>query len=115
MAQLFSNNGSTTTVGAITDTDTTILVAGGTGELFPLINNADPDEYSMCTLEDTGGNYEIVKATGRVGDNFTVERGAEGTLARAFGSGTRFELRMTAGSLDVFIQESGDVIDGGTY
>lgn len=115
MAQLFSNNGSTTTIAGISDNDTTILVTGGTGELFPLLNNGDPDEFSMCTLEDQFGNYEIVKATGRVGDNFTVERGAEGTTPQAFSTGTRFELRMTKGSLEGFIQKVGDIIDGGTY
>jgi len=112
MAQLFTNSASTMLLGNISNVSTTILVTGGTGELFPVFSAPD---YCICTLEDQQGNFEIVKATARTGDSFTVVRGQEGTSAKAFSAGDRFELRLTAAVLSNFIQSDSGVIDGGTF
>lgn len=112
MPQLFSNGASTTLLNSISNVSTTIIVAGGTGDLFPDISGSD---YFLCTLEDNGGNYEIVKCTSRTGDSFIVQRAQELTTAKAFSAGHRFELRFTAGTVEVFLQRDGDVVDGGLY
>jgi hypothetical protein len=112
MAQLFSNSASTVLLGSISNVSTTILVTGGTGELFPDFSAPD---YCVCTLEDQSGNFEIVKATARTGDSFTVVRGQEGTLAKAFSAGDRFELRLTAALMGSFVQADSGTIDGGTF
>ena len=56
-AQLYSNNAITTTVGSITNSDTTILVSDAT--VFNAV--ASPD-YELATLDD-GVNVEIVQIT----------------------------------------------------
>lgn len=112
MAQKFGNSSSTKLVNSISDNDTLILVTNGGGELFPTL---DVDEWMMCTIEDIFGVAEIVKCTVKVGDTFTCTRAQEGTVAVAFASDSRFELRATAGTLEGFLQRDGETIDGGTY
>jgi hypothetical protein len=111
---LFSNNATSTLSQSITDTDVTIAVLGGTGSLFPTV--ASPD-FAYATLEKDTGVWEIVKITTHSAgaDNFIVERGAEGSSSVGFVTGDRFEIRMTAGSIEQFLQRDGDTIDGGTY
>ena len=115
MAQRFSNNGSTTLVAGIEANDTTIIVISGGGDSFPTINPDDDEEFAQCTIEDNFGNFEIVRANGRIGDSFAVERASEGTTALAFPTGARFELRTTRDTLLNFLQRSGETIDGGIY
>jgi hypothetical protein len=111
---LFSNNSTATIAGAISDNDTTIDVATGHGARFPVI--ASPD-FAYATIEDVSGVWEIVKITTHSGtsDTFTVTRAQEDSTAVGFADGSRFEIRMTAGSIEQFIQREDDVIDGGTY
>jgi hypothetical protein len=112
MTQLWSNNSSTLLVNNISDNDTTILVSAGTGAMFPDVSN--PDDFFIATMEDAFGNFEIVRCNTRVGDNMTCVRAHEGTTARAFSSGDRFELRITQGAMEEFLQD-GDPIDGGEF
>ncbi len=112
MPHIFGNNCSTTLSQAITNLATTIYVAAGTGEDFPDLVN---DDFMMLTLEDANGNWEIVKCTSRTGDTFIVERGQENEPAKAYDAGDRFELRLTAGAMNEFVQRQDDIVDGGTF
>jgi hypothetical protein len=93
------NNFSTTLAAAITDTQTTINVAHGLPAL------ASDDNYLLTLFEKAGAqelNWEIVKVTssGSVGGStLTVVRGQEGTTPLAWASGTKVEMRLTAGSI----------------
>lgn len=67
-------------------TDTVLQLSLGTGGFF----NFPAGDYCYITLEDRL-NHEIVRftATGTiVGDNISVQRAQDGTLARAFPAGT---------------------------
>lgn len=78
----------------ITSTATQILLSGGQGERFP---NAVPGiSWFYGTLIDEENNLEIVKCTKRSSDSLTVERGVDGTVARQYKAGDRFELRPCA-------------------
>jgi len=99
-----ANNAASTVVGAVSSTATTVTVIAGTGILFPTLSAGD---YFYATLANVAGMREIVKVTARVGDVMTVVRSQEGTLAQAFPVGSRFELRITAGSVTDLIAEVG--------
>lgn len=96
----FSNNATTTTVGLLSSTATTIVVASGMGALFPTLGASD---YFKATLQDTNNNFEIVKVTARADDTMTVVRGQDGTLAIPFPANSRFELRVLAGSTQEYL------------
>lgn len=96
----FSNNATTTTVGLLSSTATTIVVASGTGALFPTLGASD---YFKATLQDTNNNFEIVRVTARADDTMTVVRGQDGTLAIPFPANSRFELRVLAGSAQEYL------------
>lgn len=96
----FSNNATTTTVGLTSSSATTIVVASGTGALFPTLGAS---EYFKATLQDTSGNFEIVKVTARTDDTMTVVRGQDGTLAIPFPADSRFELRVLASSAQEYL------------
>ena len=100
----FSNNATTTITARISNTDTTITVATGTGALFPTLGAG---EYFKATLQDVNNNFEIVKVTARADDTMTVLRGQDGTLAVPFAANSRFELRVLATN----VQEYLDSID----
>ena len=92
----FSNNATTTISGGISNSDTTIVVATGTGTLFPTLTASD---HFYCTLE-AGTVREIVKVTARTSDTFTVVRGQEGTTAVSWADGSDIANRVTATSLN---------------
>lgn len=107
----WTNNASGTLAAGIAPGDTSITLGGGQGALFPLLSGA---QYAKCTIEDVGGNIEVVHMTSRAGDVLTVSRAQEGTVAQSFASGSRFELRVTAGALGEFVQRTDDTMSG-TY
>jgi hypothetical protein len=104
MSQLYANNASALLISDLLVADTTITLAPGAGDQFPLPDAGDPDSFSMLTLEDVGGNIEIVQMTERSGDILTIVRGQESTTPAGFATGSRVEARLTAGSLDNFKQ-----------
>lgn len=109
---VFTNNASALLAASITSGGTTIQVAAGYGDLFPVIT---APQYCYATLEDNAGNIEIVKVTARalLSDLLTVERGQEGTVGQAFTlSITRVELRMTKATLEEFLQINGGTLTG---
>jgi hypothetical protein len=108
MAQLFTNNASSTLASGITDTATSMTVATGHGARFPAITGAD---YFLVTLEKVDGTREIVKVTARSGDVLSgLVRAQEGTTAVAFSTGDVVELRVTAGLMSQVAQSSLNVI-----
>jgi hypothetical protein len=124
--QLFSNNGSA--VIAVQDLeigDLSFELSPGAGNLFP-DTSLSPDAFFMVTVEDSAGNYEIIKVTRSGGSDQLIVfptspapsgtgRGQEGTLEQAFVEGSRVETRTTQGTMENFIQRDNDIIDGGTF
>jgi hypothetical protein len=109
---VWANNASTTIASAITNSQTTITLSAGTGAEFP---TPSAGQIAIATLEDTSGDIEIVYITGMTGDVATVQRAQEGTTALAFASGSRFEQRPTAGTMQAFLQKNGgDTMTGTT-
>jgi hypothetical protein len=100
MVLKITNNATTTTTARISNTDTTITVAAGTGALFPILGTGD---FFQATLQDTNNNFEIVKVTARADDTMTVERAQVGTLAIPFPVNSRFEIRVTADNLQDYV------------
>jgi hypothetical protein len=97
MAVKFANNATATLASAITSTTTSITVSAGQGALFPSLAAGD---FFFATLVDSSNNIEIVRCTTRSGDTLTVVRGQDGTMARAYASLDKIELRVTAGALN---------------
>lgn len=109
---VFQNNVSTTNANAILTTDTSIVLATGTGAQFPAITAG---HQAAVTVEDVNGNIEVMYATGITGDTLTVTRAQEGTTALAFASGSRVEMRVTNGMLSALLQKNGgDTLTGTT-
>lgn len=96
MPAVFTNNASTTLASGITNVQTSITLATGTGALFPALSGAN---YFYATLVNGSNQIEIVKCTARSGDTLTVVRGQEGTTARAYSASDKVECRVTAAGL----------------
>ena len=105
MAQLFTNNGSARLISDVQPGDTTVTLAPGEGDRFPLPDAGDSESYALLTLEDVNANFEIVKMDSRNGDILTIERGQEDTAPAGFATGSRIECRLTDGSLSNFVQQ----------
>ena len=109
---VFKNNAKTTLSSGVNNSTTTIPVTDGS--VFPVADATDPatDNFFFVTLDDDTNN-EIVKVTfssGNAGNqNLTVVRAQEGTTARAFSSGDKVELRLTAGMVDTFNLSGNDI------
>lgn len=96
MAVVLTNNATSLLAAAIDAGATTLSVLTADAGRFP---NPAAGDWFPLTLVDNAGNMEIVKATGRAGAIITVERGKEGTTAKAFAAGARVDLRATAAAL----------------
>jgi hypothetical protein len=88
-----SNNANATLAASINSSATSITVTTGQGARFPTLSAGD---YFYATLIDTSNNLEIVKCTARSTDVLTVVRAQESTTARAYNTGDRIEIRLTA-------------------
>jgi hypothetical protein len=117
MGVILKNNATSTITTAISASDVGLAVAAGTGSLFPTLGTGN---YFYATLVSSGGTYEVIKVTARVGDTMTIVRAQEGTTAQSFASGSRFELRVTAASITdlipdtILVKNYGAVGDGVT-
>lgn len=105
MAILFKNNASTVTVGLPTPATHEWIRVAST-DVFPTLSADNPSDYYMVTLVGDD-DLEIVKVIGTTIDNdgfnvLVVKRAQEGTTARIWPSGTRVEMRITAGALQSF-------------
>jgi len=97
-----TNNAFATLAAGINSSATSITLTSGQGARFPTLTASD---YFYATLVDTSNNLEIVKCTARSTDVLTVVRGQESTTARAYSTGDRIEIRITA---QTFLDASGD-------
>jgi hypothetical protein len=88
-----SNNAFATLAAGINSSATSITLTTGQGARFPTLGAGD---YFYATLIDISNNLEIVKCTARSTDVLTVVRAQEGTSARAYSTGDRIEIRITA-------------------
>jgi len=95
MSIVLKNNASDFLAAAIDSSQTSITLQSAAS--FPSLG---ANEYFYGTIEDTAGQVEIVKVTARVGNTLTVVRAQEDTTAASFAQGSRFELRVTAGSIE---------------
>lgn len=102
----FANSAFATLAAGINSSATSITLTTGQGARFPSLGAGD---YFYATLIDASNNLEIVKCTARSTDVLTVVRAQEGTTARAFSTGDRIELRVTAQGL---VDVSGDLASG---
>ena len=109
MAVLFTNNASSTLASAISNVQTSLTLATGTGALFPSISGSD---YFYATIVNSSNLIEIVRVTDRSGDVLTVLRGQEGTSARAYNAGDKVEVRVTAAGLNSKFDKTGGSITG---
>lgn len=109
MSILFDNNSSATNSVQVEIVDTTVTLQTNEGQLFPNPSGAD---FFICTLEDTSGNIEIVRCTDNTADVLTVTRAQENTTAKVFPTGTKVEIRTTAGVFGEFLQKSGGTMTG---
>ncbi len=101
---LFANNATSTLAGSISNVATTILLAPGSGALFPSPSGGN---YFKLTLSDaaTGLLKEIVHCTARSVDTLTVVRAQEGTTALAWTAGDIAANLLTAGTMEGFPQD----------
>lgn len=111
MAQLFSNNGASTLASGISNVATSLTLATGQGALFPSPTGGD---YFLLTLigvvAGAETSWEIVRVTARATDVLTIVRAQEATVAATWATGTKAELRATAGTLTA----KQDVLSAGT-
>lgn len=100
MSQIFSNAARGYLSAPIGATDTNFTL-NGLGGLFDAANGSN---WWKGVLQDTAG-FEIVHCTahGAGSDNFTVKRGQEGTVARAFAAGSVFGQRVTAADMNALM------------
>ena len=96
--QRWENNAKTELIQPISETDTQILITPGSGSKFP--NISDNQFFLVTIINPVTCEYEIVKVIDKSDDAFTVIRGQEETVPRAFPSGSKVELRLTAETLN---------------
>lgn len=110
---LAANNAQTVLAAGISSSATSITVNTGTGALFP--SPVSGTSYFKLTLVDaaTGSLTEIVHVTARSGDVMTIQRGQEGTTARAWSANDLAANMMTAGSFDALLQKQSNLADLG--
>ncbi len=94
MTRIHANNFITTLNGSISSGVTSIILTSVTG--FPAIGAGVTCNVTLAN----GSDIEIVTATARSSFTLTVTRGAEGTVAKAFASGSTVSIRPTADSVD---------------
>lgn len=101
LANLAKTTIATTVLGI---SDTSVTVATGDGTLFPSIS--DSRYYYYLTLVSADNSKkEIVKATARSGDTFTIVRAQGGTTAKAFAAGDSIALGWTKESFTDYLDK----------
>lgn len=103
LSLLAANNAQTVLAAGISSTATSLTVNAGTGTLFP--SPVAGTSFFKLTIIDaaTGTLTEIVHVTTRNGDVFTIQRGQEGTVARAWSANDIAANMMTAGTLSYIL------------
>lgn len=100
---LTANNAQTVLAAGISASATSLTVNSGTGTLFP--SPVAGTSFFKLTIIDaaTGSLTEIVHVTARTGDVFTIQRGQEGTVPRAWSANDIAANMMTAGTLSYIL------------
>ncbi|EMM6693535.1 hypothetical protein RS412_001094 [Citrobacter freundii] len=103
LSLLAANNAQTVLAAGISSTATSLTVNAGTGTLFP--SPVAGSSFFKLTIIDaaTGSLTEIVHVTARAGDVFTIQRGQEGTVPRAWSANDIVANMMTAGTLSYIL------------
>ncbi|MGY9269429.1 gp53-like domain-containing protein [Citrobacter freundii] len=103
LSLLAANNAQTVLAAGISSTATSLTVNTGTGTLFP--SPVAGNSFFKLTIIDaaTGSLTEIVHVTARTGDVFTIQRGQEGTVPRAWSANDIAANMMTAGTLSYIL------------
>ena len=103
LSLLAANNAQTLLAAGISSTATSLTVNAGTGTLFP--SPVAGTSFFKLTIIDaaTGSLTEIVHVTARAGDVFTIQRGQEGTVPRAWSANDIAANMMTAGTLSYIL------------
>lgn len=92
-----ANNAVSRLSASLSAASTTLGVMPGDGAKFPALTAGD---WCPLTIVKTDGTLEIVKATARTIDTFTIVRAQEGTAATDFSAGDRVELRLTKAAIN---------------
>ncbi|MGN7710758.1 hypothetical protein [Agrobacterium radiobacter] len=108
MAVKLANNAVSTLAASITDSATALSIQVADAGKFPVLEEGD---WHPATLIDAANNMEIVRVTARAGNVLTIARAQEGTTAKAFTSGARVDLRVTAGVINKGALGLGNVDD----
>lgn len=98
----FTTRAVSTLAANITAGATALSLSTGDGAKFPPLSVAG--EYFIMMLEDSSGHYEFVKATARAGDNCTITRAQDGSVARAWTAGDSIKHILNASVLSLFLQ-----------
>jgi len=106
---VFANRISALITATLSSTDVSVQLETGAGALLPVLGVGT---IIRATLIAPDGTSEIVNGLGVTGDIVTIQRGQEGTPAGTFPSGSRFEMRLTAGIADNWLQRSGGTMTG---
>lgn len=103
LSLLAANNAQTELAAGISSTATSLTVSTGTGTLFP--SPVAGTSFFKLTIIDaaTGSLTEIVHVTALAGDVFTIQRGQEGTVPRAWSANDIAANMMTAGTLSYIL------------
>lgn len=103
LSLLAANNAQTVLAAGISSTATSLTVNAGTGTLFP--SPVAGTSFFKLTIIDaaTGTLTEIIHVTARNGDVFTIQRGQEGTVPRAWSANDIAANMMTAGTLSYIL------------
>ncbi len=103
LSLLAANNAQTVLAAGISSTATSLTVSTGTGTLFP--SPVAGTSFFKLTIIDaaTGSLTEIVHVTALAGDVFTIQRGQEGTVPRAWSANDIAANMMTAGTLSYIL------------
>lgn len=100
MLQLYANNAATYLVSPLTIGGGVLSVSSTDATLFPIPTVGA--EFFLITLENINTKaYEIVMVTQVSGGTFSVVRAQEGTSAQAFPTGSKVQLRVTKGTLEL--------------
>jgi hypothetical protein len=105
----FANRATSTLVRALSPSETILRINVLDAPKYPQPDLASP---MQLTLTSAAGVVEYVTCTSRVGEDFTVVRGQEGTPANTFPIGSRVELALTAVVLKNFLQVGGGAMTG---
>lgn len=108
---LFANFAKTTLANPVSNVDTSITLAAGTGALYPSPTGA---EFFALVVTDaaTKANHEVMYVTARSGDVLTVTRGEEGTSAGTWIVGDICLNAPTAGTIGALAQLNGAAFTG---